>query len=305
MKHYTRGTHPNSLKNLSNKKYIVNDQFFETDGFEQGYYAGILAADGCIVGNNANAISWSVQRRDRVVLEQFKSALNYTGVIRDYLSHGYPQSNLTITSSRLVNSLRDKYLLTPRKSLTLEPPEILDLDTRNGFVKGLIDGDGTIGVYNGNELSMGICGTKPVVNFVLSEWERVTGESFSRAYKSGNRQLWAAKISNTKARRVFMYYSHLPLGLNRKWSQDKVDLCANWAWKSKKYTKHLLQYKYIADRLGSHELSEIAQELDCTYQNIWYIVNRSKTFEHFLNTDYTWESVQLDKAEKTGEEIME
>ena len=61
MKHYTRGTHPNSLKNLSNKKYIVNDQFFETDGFEQGYYAGILAAYGCIVGNNANAISWSVQ----------------------------------------------------------------------------------------------------------------------------------------------------------------------------------------------------------------------------------------------------
>lgn len=285
-----RGTHPNSLKNLQPRKYRAVSSFFGTRGFDQGYFAGFLAADGNIA-QNGRMLSVSVQRRDRSILEEMQTCFGGSYPIRDVMSQGYPQSVITIVDEELCRDLREGFNITPRKSLTLSPPVGLAGSCLDGFVKGFVDGDGSIGVYQGNELSIGVVGTEQMIQFVSDEWARVTGVPMPQPYSCKDRRLWSVKIANRKAREVFEYYYSFPRGLPRKWSPDKYDLCKNWTWRSKKHTKNFELYQFVMEREDLMSQSEIARQRGCTAANINAVVH-SKNYQKFK------ESKILDTAEE-------
>lgn len=62
------------------KKYNVNENFFSLDTPESFYWAGFIAADGCIL-KNLKVLEIGLGIKDKKHLKKFKSAIKYTGNI--------------------------------------------------------------------------------------------------------------------------------------------------------------------------------------------------------------------------------
>lgn len=102
------------------------------------YWLGYLAADGCITNNYI-----SLSSIDLIVLEEFRTFLRSKNKINENLSSGYGSLNScyslskgSITWCRFLHNLG----LIPRKTKTLE----LKMNLTFSFLRGLLDGDGTI-----------------------------------------------------------------------------------------------------------------------------------------------------------------
>jgi hypothetical protein len=123
------------------QRYYVDDNFFSNINSEiTGYWLGFIFADGCVSDRNTLAIT--TQRRDRHHLERFTNDLKYEGNICDYNVRQYECSSIQIASKQICEDLI-KLGCTPRKSLTLEFPDIND-DVLRFFILGVLDGDGYI-----------------------------------------------------------------------------------------------------------------------------------------------------------------
>ena len=291
MTHYKRGTHPNSLKNLGKTKYTVDEGFFDIPNPLNSYFAGFLAADGCMLRDN-KTMQFALQERDRVVLEQLNKAMTSTYPIHHYLSHGFPTVVTRWVSKHSCDSLRENYSITPCKSLTLQPPVGLSFENQAAFVKGYIDGDGTIRVRDNTKLVISALGTRDVMSYLRDWSEQVTGCDLPEPRKERN--MWVFSISDTRARCVFEYLYTRPFGLSRKWNENVHDLCVNWRWRNGKYLRYIPQYRDIHKRLYlGQTVDEIAAAHGCSPANI-YATIRGENYNHFIE----FESQDLDKEEE-------
>ena len=124
------------------RKYQVNDGYFSTLTLENCYYAGFLAADGCITKNQ---LIVGLSEIDKKWLENFKSSLNAESPIKDRIQKGvYKTCYLNITSDVICSDLLNYFNIQPRKSLSYTPPINLIDEQKDCFIMGLIDGDGSI-----------------------------------------------------------------------------------------------------------------------------------------------------------------
>lgn len=165
--------------------YSCNDKAFSEFTPESCYWAGFLAADGC-VHEKKNVISLRLAIKDRDIIEKFKSWANSTYLIYDievgarkYKNKIYqcsPQSFMRISSNQWVIDLRENFSLTPRKSLTLNPPLKIPDNLVSHYIRGLFDGDGC--AYTKN-LAVITSGSPEMVSWLVSKTN-------GRAYKNSN-----------------------------------------------------------------------------------------------------------------------
>lgn len=139
----------NNLVRPVYRKYRVNDAYFDYPTLINSYWAGFIAADGCIIDRRAkygwtDKLSIELSPKDEEHLKLLSKALEYTGpIICSKHSHGtYRQ--LTITSQQLCNSLAQNFNIIPRKTKVIMPPPLTG-NFALAFIKGFIDGDGSIG----------------------------------------------------------------------------------------------------------------------------------------------------------------
>lgn len=131
-----------SARNLS-----MDHNFFDIiDTEEKAYFLGIMASDGNVSSDrDCMEISLSGEE-DRALLERFKDALKYNGLIKNKsvkYPNAKPCSRLSFTSKQIKNSLI-MHGITPRKSLTLEFPVGLSRNLTRHFIRGYFDGDGSV-----------------------------------------------------------------------------------------------------------------------------------------------------------------
>ena len=132
-----------------NLDYTINEQVFEKiDNPDAAYWLGVMYADGYISENQyTNKFGISVQASDKEWLEQFKDFLQYNGAIGEYKvgSSGYkpgtPYVRLLIGNNKIVDDLK-KLGVIPHKSKKLD--KIPDIDYKLDFIRGYIDGDGSL-----------------------------------------------------------------------------------------------------------------------------------------------------------------
>jgi hypothetical protein len=114
----------------------VNHQFFETPNELNSYWAGFIAADGCITNGRMQI---SINKTDEMHLRKFVDAVE--GVIN--ITYGKDNTvRVSVASTQWVEDLQRVFNIGPRKSLTLEPPANLNKRNRLAFITGYIDGDG-------------------------------------------------------------------------------------------------------------------------------------------------------------------
>lgn len=147
----------------------IRHDSFSKQSRESDFWAGVLAADGNILGRQ---VRLSFKSSDLSFLRDWRRWVGskhkiYTAA---KIMNGccFKQGCITITSEKIVRDLKIHYNITERKSLTLRPSKRLSAE----FLAGLWAGDGTIGQYNNGgrsptlQWSIGFCGTKAMMNAV-------------------------------------------------------------------------------------------------------------------------------------------
>lgn len=148
-----------------------NEDYFAEPNLENSYWAGFIAADGCVTKPTRG------QRRLQVVLASKDDSHVY--LLRDSIGGGrvrayrrksnssekmLENTGLYVASDRLCEDLESGYNITPRKTFSLKPPNLED-DLAYAFIAGYIDGDGCYGIRNGRP-RIQIAGTHELLSWV-------------------------------------------------------------------------------------------------------------------------------------------
>ena len=121
---------------------LFDREFFSKVTHTSAYWAGFIAADGCVTEKN-NTVSFGVHPDDRILLERLKqsASLEQPITLRPNNKGGL-YAWMSITCPQWVAALEEHYFITPRKSLTLRPPTHLGWEYVWSYIRGVFDGDG-------------------------------------------------------------------------------------------------------------------------------------------------------------------
>lgn len=211
----------NGIKKVGNKKYQVDDNYFNLiDTEEKAYWLGFLYADGYVRMKDSRSgqlkLKLSSKDRDHIIL--FNKCLSSNYPIKDYLStityNGAKSesnvSEVSIYNTRIVSDLIRNGCVN-KKTFLIRLPNIEGKLYRH-FIRGYFDGDGTIykNKNRGNSFQVNIASN---FNF-LSDIKSILG--YGTIYKSGNIHILTfSKIEEVKNFRDYMY-NGTSIYLNRK-----------------------------------------------------------------------------------------
>lgn len=146
----------------SSKRYNINlneDYFENIDSNEKAYWLGFLITDGCV--SKGNAISLTLHKKDRHILEVLEKDLGVENKIKDFNKE---YVRFMFCCKKMVNDL-EKYGIVKNKTTTVTLPNIDDKYLPS-LLRGCIDGDGGISKHYRNgkyEYELSFCGNKNCV----------------------------------------------------------------------------------------------------------------------------------------------
>jgi len=199
------------------RKYSVNKGFFDTPSPLNSYWAGFLAADGCLAREGAR-LSIGLAIKDVKHAERLRDDLGYTGPVS--ISKNSAAAHLAISCPELCDALMRNFALTPRKSLTLKPPRLDDPALVAAFICGLVDGDGSV-TMGGSYPRILLYGTREITAWMrrwCDIWAPSTHQRVARERRI-QRHLHCYGVSSSRAVRVAgkLLAGNHPT-LERKWA---------------------------------------------------------------------------------------
>lgn len=227
---------------IKNTKYSKNETYFNIPTIENCYWAGFIAADGCIKDKNGKKISnplleITLKTSDINHLEKFIKTVNYNGKIynrkQKYKNHFTYSSQLIICNAlKWTQYLKKHWNITPRKSLTIKPPNISNFKQQLAYIIGLIDGDGSINILKNNSyIQFNLIGTKKLLEWVSKIIYKIENQQKYKTmncHKKSNSNIFTINNSHNRAYNMlktlknFIIQNNIPC-LNRKW--DKIHGC--------------------------------------------------------------------------------
>ncbi len=181
-------------------KYDV--QFFDAYTAESCYWAGFLMADGCSLTKRAT-ISVHLARKDRDHLERLMNCIKFTGRIEDCKDGS---CRLSINGSWYPVSLQTHFSLYPRKTLTCEYPPNLPPEMDRHFIRGLLDGDGSVCFTSAPSVSF--IGSKKIMNALSRKFSQTlflklkSGNEYAPVCDTLNPSIGTLSYSGKNAKRI-------------------------------------------------------------------------------------------------------
>lgn len=133
------------INTLPPERTPVNDNFFASDTERSFYWAGFIAADGCILDNK---LVIDISSKDAKHLELFAEHIEterqvvIKNIWNEEVQKFCKKALLSITSEQIVNDLK-RFNILPRKGgLNVFPYWLTKHPLCHHFIRGLIDGDG-------------------------------------------------------------------------------------------------------------------------------------------------------------------
>ena len=195
------------------RKYSANTEFFSTPNVINSYWAGFIAADGCISDNGRLAIG--LARLDIAHLDQLCIDLDYTGGVRVYED----RASLSVNSKKITYDLKNNFNITPRKSATLGTPNIDEEALIKAFISGVIDGDGSISA----KPRITVYGTRWILGWIkeyFDLWTTKTRYKRSEVRKIRGKNLYSYRVNCRRAKEVGLVLLSVSVPrLWRKWSR--------------------------------------------------------------------------------------
>jgi hypothetical protein len=294
---YSRGTSPLSYR--PKRVYNVNDLFFDRYSNLSCYWAGMLAADGNI-NQERSSITITLQRGDEDHIENFRKDLNIESpLIRGFSNYSYKgettqkfYSGVRFTSEQIAKSLEINFNITPKKSLTLDRPNIENSHLQDCFILGYIDGDGSTFLGKGKrqrKLVISIIGTLSIVEWIQKRFGEILNEELKCIYKDKKHEgnTYFLKVSDKRARKIFLHFYGIDVPkLERKWSIEKYEHCMSF----QKFQDREFYERIVIEKRNGGTNKEISERLGISPSLLsWYL--RRDLFKE-LN-----ESLWLNKGE--------
>lgn len=176
-----------SMNNQSHEYY--EDIFSEVDTEEKAYWLGFLSADGCV---HDNILELTLKEEDKEHVERFARFISPTAEVKyRSLTKAY---RVMISNKQICDDLF-ALGVTPKKSLTLQFCEQVPEYLIHHYIRGYVDGDGSIGLKNkGKDAYLSIIGTESFLDEVIYALDlhhnkkRRQGEAYEIRY-AGNKQV--------------------------------------------------------------------------------------------------------------------
>jgi hypothetical protein len=222
-----------------NRLYSYNENYFSDKSLQACYWAGFIAADGCItnIKHGQDILKIKLNIIDKNHLIQFKNDIEYNGIIENIKScnggmingrqiRGGESVRLGISSQKIVNDLANIFGIYSRKTLTHEPPIGLTEKQEFAFIIGYIDGDGSISKINAKckyPIIFQICGTESFLNWSLLVLKKLSNiNSKIQVTKRKNNKIHNIKFSNKFAYEILKSLNQSKIfKLERKWVKVK------------------------------------------------------------------------------------
>lgn len=201
-------------------KNSYNYSFFSQISDLSCYWAGFLAADGCILPKK-NTVSIRLHEKDKDHLFKIQKDTNHKGKIFDLQKES--QCLLHFHSAeRWIEDLMLIYNITPRKSNTLVPPNIKAFSHVVSFICGYIDGDGCLsnkGIISG--YSIQIFGTQKMLYWIKKYFDKWVPPIGKKEANVNPVKTNMCKYAVTGVRAKFLFDKLLSVNIPRiprKWS---------------------------------------------------------------------------------------
>ncbi len=250
------------LKVGPRKLYQINKTFFKEYSLLSSYWAGFLAADGCIK-EKEHQISLRLAATDREHVILFAKTMGHNGDLktntekRKLLPHlaekEYSNVNVNICGKELVNDLWLNYNIGAKKSLTLEPPiQITNFDVKLPFIIGYIDGDGTISLSQSNRISLAVIGTEKMILWIKDIIDILVppiGHFNPQVnIEKQNSKIFRYKVTGNRALKILRILNDISVPkLKRKW--DKVGFAIEPIYRND-YLSNSLSVKRAGRKFG-------------------------------------------------------
>lgn len=212
-------------------KYEVDENFFEViDTEEKAYWLGFLYADGYVKKRQSNSciIELSLAEIDYNHVLKFKNSLKSNYAISKKIvklqNKEFVAYRFSIYREKMYMDLVNKGCVE-NKSLILKFPEYTifsNQDLVKHFIRGYVDGDGSLGIYNGRG-SVSILGTEHMLNGILSvlKSQSITTKSIPhRCTTQGKTNIFELKLNGLCSAKTAEYlYKNSHIYLDRKYKK--------------------------------------------------------------------------------------
>lgn len=204
------------------RKYFPNEKVFENYNKKSCYWAGFIAADGCITKNN---IEICLKNEDIGHLEKF---IDFIGAKYPINDRKDGTSRVSIGSQKMVKDLYNYFNIYANKTFTLSMPK-LPPNMIPHYIRGYFDGDGSI--YCRNSL---ICfditsGSKRQIDDIKNYFLDIDIEC--NVYKYKNK--YSLRKSGKKSIKI----------LNKLYSDASYDILLNR--KKEKFDSYIKEFKCV------------------------------------------------------------
>lgn len=193
----------------------LDETFFSVVTLKSAYWAGFLAADGCVTDKPRHEVKFALHAKDRAEIERFVCDTGYDGAVRQQKQ----MCGVRICAAyRWLADLELNYNIGPKKTLALQPPNVSG-QAALAYSIGLIDGDGCWAIHNRkhNRKALIVVGTKPVLEWLMTLWVK-HGATIGNVNLSFKRNVWRLAISGTHAESVARLLNSIPVQrMERKW----------------------------------------------------------------------------------------
>ncbi len=255
---------------------------------EHSYFFGFTQTDGNLdkLSRNRGHLTIEIKEKDRNILESFQKLfpLVHSSIkirIRDTnFKKNHKSCTLTICDKRFRDEINKLGIPYGKKSEIISPPDS-DFHARD-YIRGLIDGDGSLGLINRGIPFISITVTSnKLKNYLFDMIEKITGER-KKITRNRRDNIYNIMINREKAQQ-FIKYVYYPgcLALKRKLKKEKEAL----KWKRPRNLKIIFQkfWEPWEDKsILSHPLEESCNCLKRTERSIkmrlWRLKNNKASY---------------------------
>lgn len=209
----------NKYSPQNQRKYKINDNYFDKLNPTNVYLMGFLAADGSI--QKDGGIKIGLSSVDKPFLEHIRQELNSTYPIRDYQTkEGFNVSEFIFRSEKIKNILGE-YGIVNNKTFSLTFPKNLPQEYWVDFIRGYWDGDGTF-CKTGQYCRASLCGhNQQFLQEIVNTLELKYNIPAVKIQKDKRGNVYYFQYSQNSANKLYelFYSSHPALYLMRKYEK--------------------------------------------------------------------------------------
>ena len=260
---------------------MIDINFFKKETPQMFWLLGIIAADGHINGKHQWSISQSGEDGFKLI-KYIKTLIGHTNDIYQYIpKKGKQVHTITIRSKDMVEDL-SRWNINAEKTKSFTLPNFNTDDDFKNFLRGYLDGDGSIGVYNNGKdihyLNISLVGNS---NFINQCIERVPFKPKTSLISAVSHPMLSANWSGQKGVQFGNWlFSDSEVYKNYKQNifQDYINNTALdevWSENNRKYTL----VRPLIEGASASKMQEIGELFGVSFQTLYVWKKKNRKVE--------------------------